>query len=390
MPVASKHSRGALDRQTVISLIIWFYPLSFIVMMFSSGNLNYVHGFQLLWCTSSFLLLIFVCGTLRKPSKTVVTLCFVLVVNFYSTSISSLQSGNFTSYNIIPKYAMVIAILVLFDQFRSMRFSEIMLLMKPLAKLIIFVTPIYLMIAGEKEFGRYLFFSMHSNVGGEILFASFCCVLAYSNSRDAIFFSFLVIFSCYLLQSRAAMLASLILLSLYFTINLRKTITARLVILVLYMFVLFLIASIIFNFGSFQQAVLASINSAFLLDHEYRGFGTGFAGRSDTWYYARTVFLSNPIFGVGLDNTGHTSAGSVIHGAPFIFLAEFGLFSLIIGAVILKSTLHASRSDYYHTAVIMCSLLILFFQARSFGLNFFPMLFWIAVLPWSKRKESYK
>ena len=147
MPVASKHSRGALDRQTVISLIIWFYPLSFIVMMFSSGNLNYVHGFQLLWCTSSFLLLIFVCGTLRKPSKTVVTLCFVLVVNFYSTSISSLQSGNFTSYNIIPKYAMVIAILVLFDQFRSMRFSEIMLLMKPLAKLIIFVTPIYLKIA---------------------------------------------------------------------------------------------------------------------------------------------------------------------------------------------------------------------------------------------------
>lgn len=387
MSLASKHIIASLNRKTVVNIIISSYPLSTIMMILTSGDLSYVRVIQILWFTTSIFMLIFVNGEIYKPSKTVLALSFILVINFSATFVDTILQQNSISTDAIPKYLMIIGTWILFDQLRSLKFSDVLHLMAPSAKLIIIASSIHLMFFSEPEFGRHLFFSMHSNVGGEIIFASLCCILVSSKHREVLLFVFLTFFILYNLQSRSALLGCMFLIASYYLTTIRKSASIKYLFIALYLCMMFIIASIMFNVISFDRTILAILNSVFLFDDVHRGINSGFSGRVETWYYAISVFLSNPIFGVGMDNA-QTGGGTLIHGAPFIFLAEFGLISLAIVAIIFIAVLKTIRRDIFRFYVIICSFTLLAFQARTFGLNIFPMLFWLAILPWSSPNNN--
>ena len=372
----------------VVNIIISSYPLPTIMMMFTFGDLSYVRVSQFLWFASSVFMLIFVNWETYKPSKTVLTLSFLLVINFSATFVDTILQQNSISTDVIPKYLMIIGTWILFDQLRSLKFSDVLHLMAPSAKLIIIASSIHVMFFSEPEFGRHLFFSMHPNLGGEIIFASFCCILVSSKRGEVLFFAFLTFFILYNLQSRAALLGCIFLIASYYLTDIRKSTSTKYLFIALYFCMMFIIASIMFNVISFDGTILAILNSVFLFDDVHRGVNSGFSGRVESWYYALSVFESNPIFGVGMDTAQTSAEGTLIHGAHFILLAEFGLIGLAIVAILLIAVFKTIRHDIFRFYVIICSFTLLAFQARSFGLNIFPMLFWLAILPWSSPNNN--
>lgn len=121
-----------------------------------------------------------------------------------------------------------------------------------------------------------------------------------------------------------------------------------------------------------------------LYDDLYRGAGTGLVGREETWLAALSVFADNPFLGVGLDRV--TSEEDMpVHSGYLALLAEFGIMSLGFLIVLAFGLIESVKQRSIRLAVILACLAVFTFNARSINLNAFPLILWLACLPWEDR-----
>jgi O-antigen ligase len=118
------------------------------------------------------------------------------------------------------------------------------------------------------------------------------------------------------------------------------------------------------------------------LNDAYRGVGTGFVGRDDTWGYALQILAERPIVGAGLNNSGATDMGLGIHSGYLKNMAEFGMTGVLLNLVVIISVPLAFRRDWRLGAVMAGFAVVYIFNARNINLNIYPLMMWLALLPW--------
>lgn len=132
----------------------------------------------------------------------------------------------------------------------------------------------------------------------------------------------------WLLSSRGAILGILVAMAIPILIAvLRRDVSAVVQrrILMGGVIVLLLLGRNLFSFVS---------EDVLLLDDPYRGADTGFTNRTELWQAAWTLWLNNPIFGVGHgEGSDEMGYGLYAHNTVLVLLSETGLVGLIAFSV---------------------------------------------------------
>lgn len=227
--------------------------------------------------------------------------------------------------------------------------------------------------------GRFHFFgATHPNLGGEILGA--IVVLATLSLPRAPFYllSALSAYCCWLMQSRAALVA----IGLATGLHAAQTIAGRYdpkSNTLLAIGGLALAAALGgMAWWLFRDAVMETLgflnSSVFLVDDQHRGIGTGLSGRDLHWSQTAAIISANPFFGAGLNYAERMDIAPP-HNWFLYPVAEMGL----LGAAVVGITLHrvamlltTERGSYVQLLPI---LLLMFLNARYLNLNANPLVF---------------
>lgn len=185
-----------------------------------------------------------------------------------------------------------------------------------------------LVILGRIEvvYGRYLFFGgSHPNLGSEILAMTTVAACMSLGFRRFLLVALPALIAAGLMQGRAALLVMLLAIAIRLCVWVVKQ--RRLVIIVVLCVGALGLAALLS--APVRNWLATTAGTVFLTDDPYRGFGTGFVGRSDRWQAAWNSFLEKPLFGQGFgfyESTGVESA----HNFYMYALVEFGFLALPI------------------------------------------------------------
>jgi hypothetical protein len=222
------------------------------------------------------------------------------------------------------------------------------------------------------EFGRYLFFGeTHPNLGAEIMVAFAVATAQSTRKIVAAPLCLAYFYAASLMQGRGAMLAICIVLALM---------GASLVARYRRLGVVFTIgATLILGSAAIVQGSLVDrVSDAFLLNDEYRGAGTGFAGRDLHWASALEMFTASPFWGAGIGSS--SESGLQPHNFFLYGLAQLGVsvfpFFLILIVLLSRAIFRSNRNGYY----IAAFALLLLFNDRFINMNIYPFFFYLNVL----------
>lgn len=326
----------------------------------------------------------------RSPSWQAWTIIFVVATSSFASIVDDAFSGSEIDGPLLLKSMMVIISVFLFDCLRGYGFSIFLQSMIPVAVGIVIATTYHFALDPVIVWGRYFFFGLHPNTGGEILFV---CMIVVSFSKFIILrlvMGAAIIFLLFLLQSRAAFGGALLVLVgaelCWFTAVDRRNhapIAIGLGLLVAGVAG----ATVITLFPELPDHFFALFGDKILLIHDPdRGLETGFVGRVETWGLALEQFAQNPVFGSGMDRSATTAYGMIIHNGYLGMIAEFGMLSFLLYLVIFCGVLRALRIDGLVLISLLACLFVFFFNTRIMNLNVFPLIMWLACLPWASYK----
>ena len=282
------------------------------------------------------------------------------------------------------KAFMLAATLLLADQLRDQTFRHFAMAGAPVASFIVIIVTAELALTPWQG-KRPDFFGHHPNWGGEILFG--CVVLISFAPRSWLrWMTYAAALAALIaLQSRAAMLGSLIIIAGVEGLRALNAFgwrrAAIMALLAATMLALSLAAASLALPHHVAQAWDLIGSDVLLLDHPERGFGTGLVGRTDGWRVAWDAFASAPLTGHGLDQTIMPN-GQAIHNGYLATLAAFGMAAAGPFAVLVAALVGTLRKDKQRFVVLTACCFVFFFNARSLNLNIFPLLLWLACLPW--------
>jgi O-antigen ligase len=218
--------------------------------------------------------------------------------------------------------------------------------------------------------GRYTFFGAHPNLGGEIFAAGvFASLIGQDFRRNAVQ-TVVLASAVMILQSRAALLTIFVMCIMKYLdiFDFRRG-------------VLYIIAVVSATCVAIAiAAFFVDFNSIFLINDQYRGADTGFAGRTELWQFGWDAFLSAPVFGNGY---GFYYDNDIVGGAHNFFiylLVLFGLFGVMLlgmyvflGYVLYKNHPRVAR-------VVIGFALLCIFNDRLFDLNPYPFFLHVILL----------
>lgn len=244
---------------------------------------------------------------------------------------------------------------------------------------------IHVMFFAEKIYGRAFYFGQHPNLGGEIVFGA-TALVAFNNRawlRYACYvFSVVTLLE---LQSRAAVLGVVLMIAV-------TEIPRRIEMLRVGMAAAFaataLLCTAMLMSPSLGQRVADFVKEDVLMvSNPYRGAGTGLVGRAETWVMAYHRVIERPLTGSGLNLSGKTILGDPVHNGYIKNLADFGVPGILLDFLLLAAIPMAFRVDPRRGALVLACNLVYFFNARNVNLNIFPLILWIAILPWQPARS---
>ncbi len=141
-----------------------------------------------------------------------------------------------------------------------------------------------------------------------------------------------------LTDSRASTVAALSGLFIIFVMRLKSAHNRKKTIL--FGVVALVLTAAVFFFGVLENTFV----SYFAIHSKYRGLGTGFTGRFIIWRIVWSLFLENPILGIGFRALGHIVRISA-HNGYLNLLAEIGLPGTIAVAYLVFSGITSLRRD---------------------------------------------
>ena len=364
-----------LNQYYLISLFMLPY-----IYQFYSGNDQLTYRLlSIIWCfyglvvRARYLKLAF-------TDKTHNIFLIILVLNLVFSYFSQLNVNYEKQIISSSKSIMIILILLIFKTFLKSTWTDVLKPIQIIAQYWIVGIFITATLFGEYKWGRLSVFGHHPNLISEI--TTFLNIILI-NMRNSV--KFYLISACTLVLSfevemRAATVSIILLFICRLALDIKKwNISISLVILGIVYF-LSTVFLIIFVTGYFDLI----LNDVFLINDPFRGLNSGFSGRLGTWKEAINIFRDAPFFGIGLGQTRNLTLDFFIHSAPMLLLSEFGSLSLIIlGIVVFKMYFIIRQKDFELFSIILCSLPLLLFQARSIDINIFPILLWILIF-WSQ------
>ncbi|MEM6711119.1 MAG: O-antigen ligase family protein [Pseudomonadota bacterium] len=355
-------------------------PLPFLVLTVSVGDFALYRVAQ----AASLCLLVASVFWRRHPiwpSWQALCLCLTLIT---TSTHAALLYGSDVGALILAKTVIFSGFILATDQARRHGFNRVAQCTVPLALITVLAIGIAIVIAGESERASYV--GLHPNLGGEILFG---CIVLLCFAKPVLWRLVgygVAIAAMLALQSRAALLGSGLVIIGAEVLALRPITLTRTHVHILTSAAAILTIGATLTLLAFPHLVEAITrqitDGILLLRHADRGLGTGLVGRVETWNLALQTFLDHPFFGVGMDQV-RTPEGLAIHNAYLGLLAEFGLVAALPLLVIIAGLWQTAHRDVKRFFVLFAGAFVLFFNARTLNLNLFPLIIWIACLPWA-------
>lgn len=368
------------------SSALFLAPLA---LCFSWGDIGAYRSAQ---AAATILMAAFVVTNYRRRHAPISVVAWTLIITLWVPYILVLiRDGGQVDHQIasILKLSIFTAILLAFDLSRQTGFQPAMKQAAPIAAIVVVLSAFQILMLPQTVWGRHLYFGLHPNWGGEILFAASAALMVVKNNWLRWAAAGATLFVLISLQSRAAMLGFVMIWGgaelLHGTIGKRLRRAILLGAPIAGIAVLTVLAS-----PSLTAMIVEFISSdALLLDDPNRGLGTGFVGRIDSLRAFGDAIAQRPILGAGLDQAVWAGGGWGIHSGYLAVAAEYGLASAPIWIVLTFALVRSFSRDRYLFIVLLASAFVFFFNARTINLNVFPMILWISMLPWSAPPRNH-
>jgi hypothetical protein len=382
----------AAQRSWPIAAALGFFMVPHLVFAVSWGNFELYRASQVFWLALLTLTFFPYLNLLKRSSSTVaIVIVAVLAFSIAGTIIADLYGGADLDVELLTKALFFMVTIFLMDRVRFIGFDSFAAFARPVAIVTIIATAVHFAVNPEILYERYTFFGMHPNLGGEVLFA--CAIfIAFSSSFTVrVVFGLLICALLLLLQSRAALVGTVLVIAIgeFIRMTWYGSAQAR---RQKWMFLFTasgaaLLGTVVLAPSTLESGISLVSSQILLIDDPDRGVGTGMVGRDVTWQHAMSLFRGNPFFGVGLDRAAPDEEMD-IHSGYLSLLAEFGLLSIPLLLVMLLGLRHAMRQRSLRVAVIVACMFVFIFNARSINLNAFPLILWIACLPWADTRPQ--
>jgi len=222
---------------------------------------------------------------------------------------------------------------------------------------------VYVLFTGARIQGRLTFGIGHPNFLGLVCFGVLCCSLAVPSALVRYALVTLNMIIIVEAEARSCLLASAISIAAHALLTgahkIRRSTSSAVIAL--------MVVAVGLALGAvFYDEISNSISAVLFLNDRYRGFGTGFTGRTDAWQEAFQLFLANPVFGVGFrTHEQYMTVRSSAHNGYLSVLAETGAFGLscavaLIGVCLYRLFRMAKAGDSTATVGISFALGYLF------------------------------
>jgi hypothetical protein len=256
----------------------------------------------------------------------------------------------------------------------------------PLAVVTIVASFIHIAFFVVRTWGRAGYFGQHPNLGGEFLFGA-VAIMALNRRAWLRYLCYaMALYVLLQLQARAALLGAALVVVLAemprTRIALRNFPIALFGLIVAASLIVLTSPSLGMKLNTFIT------EDVLMLNNPYRGSGTGFSGRAETWAYGLGVLLEHPILGSGLNLSGENQILEPIHSGYVKNVVEFGIPGMALNIVLLLGIWLAFAKDFRRGAIVLAGCLIYVFNARNVNLNIFPFILWIAILPWKAEPKE--
>lgn len=255
----------------------------------------------------------------------------------------------------------------------------------PLAIAMVVASWVNVTFFAERIFGRASFWEAHPNLGGEVMLAA-VAIVAFTRNPLIRFIVYALAFSTlFQLQARAGMLGAIIMV-----IGVEAPFRPK---VLRWGVIGSAIAAVVLGAWLMVSPSLASKASEFvandilMLSDPYRGASSGLVGRDKVFIQALQEAADRPVFGKGV-NQFPPEVEIQLHNGYLRILAETGFPGLIIIALIFYGLVESFKVSIARGSVVLAMCLVFFFNARSFSLNIYPLLLWLAILPWALRAPA--
>jgi O-antigen ligase len=381
-----------INQSWLLKGALGFFMAPYLLFALTWGDFDLYRAFQIVWVILLFLaILLYPSKTSQSSSFHALTISGVLLLSSLVAIISDLSTDHGLDTDLLMKTAMFVAVILLIDRFRVIGFDAFMSYSLPAAIVMVIVTSVHFAVNPEIVYGRYLFFGLQPNLGGELLLGCAIIVMFARSLALRWIVGTLILVLLMLLQSRAALLGTFLVMMLGEALRAlfisdgparRQLIGLTLSVAGVSLFVLLIFDPLIIS-----RIAVFVYSDVLLMDNIYRGVGSGLVGREDTWWNALSVFTENPFFGVGLDRV--TSEDDLaIHSGYLALLAQFGILSIGFFIILALGLIESIRQRSIRVAVIIACMFVFTVNARSVNLNVFPLILWLACLPWTDRPRQ--
>jgi hypothetical protein len=264
---------------------------------------------------------------------------------------------------------------------RRLSFEDFARAAGPLTLLFLFASTVHLQFFPIKVWGRSLFWGLHPNYGGELI-AGAAMLLAFAKQPAIRWIGYAMAIYCLMqVQARASLLAVLVVVGGVEAWGQRGMFTRMLAIGAAGLVAVCLV--VLVSPSAMTRASDFVANQVFMANNPNRGLGSGFVGRDETWAVAIRDVSANPVSGKGMQQSGQTLLGLPIHNGYLKNFAEFGvIFGLALNLMLILGTFWAFRQDRRLGFVMLACHVEYFFAPRNVNLSVFPLMMWLAILPW--------
>lgn len=193
--------------------------------------------------------------------------------------------------------------------------------------------------------------------------------------RYSVLICLVFVYSCLLMQSRAALLCMFMLLTILTALKLAGTIRLTGTVIICSGAALVLLVSYVIGF----DPIGIVLDGVFLADDSSRGVGSGFVGRDLRWSQGLSIFLLDPIFGAGISvfDTGATPSP---HNVVIYSLAQHGATAVLFWAPFIRGVNQMIRRDYRLFLFCFSTIWLFVFNDRFINLNIYPFLLYVIIL----------
>ena len=367
------------------------FMVPYLLLIASSGDFALYRATQIIWLALALAAYVKFWQFRAPHSRIFFVLTLFLFIAFFVSAINSMN-GVLGQEIALIKIITLLVYFLFFDSFRNMGVDYFFRSNVFVSASIIFISFIHLTFFETVVYGRHIYFQMHPNLGGEIIFGSLI-MLAFSRSRALFLVGFLTsIYMLELLQARSALVACVVfgVLTTVMKYKLHDRIIQTLsTTYIVFLVLIPLILLILYSVGVTPSDIINYVlNDVLLLNDRFRGLDTGVSGRAETWAVAMRLFAESPFVGVGLDAATVNSEGLKVHSGPILFIAEFGIMSSLLFGVCIFGAMRQLKKDPRVFVALLGCFVIFLFQARGLNTNIFPLVMWILLLPWALPSQT--